>query len=80
MAVIPARTYSNITPEKWQRIKANAAVYDVKIESDKGETRAYGAEIKWEWTAPKLVITVLDGGFLSEYMILNYLDSIVKPA
>lgn len=76
----PQRTYENITPEKWKRVKANASRYNLTINADKGEAEAYGAKISWTWTAPKLVVTLVQAGMLSEYMVLSYVDSIVKPA
>lgn len=75
-----SNTYERISLDKWNRIKAKAAIFGLTIPSDKGRGEAFGVTIEWEWNPSVLSVHVLNPGPLEYGEALNFLDSIIKGA
>jgi len=66
MGSCAAQTFTNITVENWEAIKAKAEQNNINIEGDSGESTQQGFTFSWQFDASLATLTIqcLDHPFL----------------
>ena len=79
MSACPPLSYSNVTPAKWEALKAAVlAKYGVAIEAV-GQHSALGLDFEWVYSGYEtLTISCTDSGWFSCEMVNAEIDSLVK--
>ena len=58
MSQCAAQVFGNISPDKWQSLRAKAAANNINLTGDSGETTQQGFTFSWQYDAASSSLTI----------------------